>query len=679
MLKNLPWSFRLFSGLLLAASATMAAQQNPGTSTESQSPSNTETPRPASSQSDSSSNSSIQSFTVQSTDSQSREPAFTLQSTTRRVVVDVVVTGPDGKPVTGLTQTDFIVAEDGKPQSVHGFETHTPEQDRSLLPSAPSGLPSHTFVNLEQTPPSGPPVVVLLDFMNTPLDAQMTAHEQIMRFLERKPPSLEVAIFSLGDSLSMVQGFTTDTSRLVAAMKSKAAGPHLISANEEILRAQTTLDAFLDIGRLLTTIQGRKNLLWFSGSFDMLVLPKAQDVEQGALFVESSAGSPSAGPGSVVNSANLLPSATTGGGAEASASGFSNQIGSMTVLQDKLRKVAMVLAVSQTAVYPVDVRGLMVDTGFSVTVPAASQLNADPRGHQGTPGIPSTPGGVPASVQNHNDFMQSLNAAHATMDEIAAATGGHAFENSNGIAAAAALAVSDGESYYSLNYAPSNRNFDGGLRTIHVSLDKPLSNAGYKLAYRSAYYAVDPAAVEPDASSSNTLNAALLHGAPQAQRLVFKAQIDPDGAPVSATENSPLAVKLPANVSRKTKKDPEFLSGMVQSYKIRLAILAQQLQFTQSEDGRRHAALEIGVYAYAADGRKIGGAMQKLQAAMPPLVYIHALENGMYHNLQVQLPVEAASLRLAIYDPDNHRTGSLETSLPLLPTEQAESHPSATP
>jgi VWFA-related protein len=656
--------FRLLPDLLLfAASASLAAQQSPATPTESKSA--------PSSQPDS----GPQSFTVQPIDPQSQEPAFVLQSTTRRVIVDVVVTGPDGKPVTGLTQADFTVSENGKPQSVREFEIHTPAEDRSSLPPAPATMPSHTFVNLERTPPSGPPVVIVLDFMNTPLDAQMTAHEQILRFLERKPPSLQVAIFALSDNLSMIQGFTTDTSRLVPAMNSKAAGPHITAASEQILRAQTTLDAFLDIGRLLTSIHGRKNLLWFSGAFDMLVLPKAQDVDHGALYVESSPGSPSPGPGPVVTSTNLLPSATTGGGAETSASGFSSQIGSMTVLQDKLRKVAMVLAVSQTAVYPVDVRGLMADTSFSAGTPTAAQLTADPRGLQGTPGIPTTPGGAPAYVQSHNDFMQSLNASHATMEEIAEATGGHAFENSNGIAAAAAMAVNDGESYYTLNYEPSNANFDGGLRTIHVSLHKP----GYKLAYRSAYYAVDPAVIEPDAGPGSVLTAALLHGAPEAQGLIFKAQIDPDGAPELAAANSPLAIKLPANASKNQKKNPEFLSGMVQSYNIRLAILAQQLQFTQSQDGRRHAALEIGVYAYAADGRKIGGAMQKLEASMPPVVYASALENGMYHNLRVPLPVEAASLRLAIYDPDNHRTGSLEIALPLPPPQQASVSASPTP
>jgi hypothetical protein len=170
----------------------------------------------------------------------------------------------------------------------------------------------------------------------------------------------------------------------------------------------------------------------------------------------------------------------------------------------------------------------------------------------------------------------------------------------------------------------------------------------------------------------------MVHGGPEAQGLLFKAQIDPNGPPAPAALDSPLAAKAAINGSKKTRK-PQHLSGMVQSYEIRLAILAQQLQLTLSPDGRRHAALEIAVYAYAADGQRLSGTKQNLEASMPPAVYEKALQNGMFHNLRVDLPVEAASLRLAILDPGNHRTGSLEVALPLPPTQESGATTPATP
>lgn len=607
-----------------------------------------------------------QSFTVDPNVLDDNEPTVTIHSTTRRVVVDVVVTGPDGKPVSGLSEEDFTVLEDRKPQSVRAFEVHTPEQDRSQLPPAPPDLPSHTFVNLEQTPASGPPVVILMDFLNTPVTDQWYAHEQIVHFLEHKPASTEVGIFALGEKLSLVQGFTTDSRRLLAAMRSKDAGLHQPAASDQVIKAQITLDAFLDMGRFLTTLDGRKNLLWFSESFNTLVLPNAQDVEQGATFIDQSTTSLSPTPGSVVTSANLIPSPTAG--PEASSSGFTDRVGDMTVLQAEMRKVAAALAVSQTAVYPIDVRGLSVDPGFSASQGGTSPLTANPKGIIGTPGMPTGPGAPPAAVASHNSFINSLNGNQATMQEIAQATGGHAFVNTNGIAAAATQAVADGSAYYTLVYAPSNLKFDGSLRSIHVTLNKP----GYNLAYRSAYYAVDPATVTPDAAENDSLAAAMVHGGPEAQGLVFKAQIDANGAPVMAPAGSPMAAKAAYNSAR---KKPEHLSGMVQPYTIRLAILAQQLQMTPLTDGRHRAALQIAVYAYSADGQKLGGTRQNFEATMAPKAYEYDLQNGMFHNMSVELPVEASSLRLAIFDPGNHNTGSLEVALPLPPAQQAAAAP----
>ena len=82
-------------------------------------------------------------------------------------------------------------------------------------------------------------------------------------------------------------------------------------------------------------------------------------------------------------------------GSSASASGFSHGIGDMTVLREEMRKVATALAVSQTAVYPIDVRGLSVDPGFSAAAGPASSLTANPRGIIGTPGMPTAPGAAP--------------------------------------------------------------------------------------------------------------------------------------------------------------------------------------------------------------------------------------------------------------------------------------------
>ena len=352
---------------------------------------------------------------------------------------------------------------------------------------------------------------------------------------------------------------------------------------------------------------------------------------------------PNPGPGPVVTTDNLLAVANAPAGSEASSSGYVSSVADLTVLQDRLRKVAAELAASQTAIYPIDVRGLSTDPGESAATPASS----------------ANSNSIPGNSQAHLNYLQSLGSELSLMEEIADATGGQAFANTNGLAAAARKAVQQGASYYTLVYAPSNMNFDGGLRGIRVALDKP----GYHLKYRSAYYAMDSSEVLPDEVQPGALSGLMVRGTAPSQELLFKAEINPVGAAVAAPPESPLSHKTTWDNPKKRK--PQHLSGMVQNYDIRLALMSQQLAFHPSEDGRQVANLQIGVYAYAADGQKLGGTRQQLEALIPPRAYQRAKMLGLFHQIKVQLPVEATSLRLGVLDLESHHAGSLEVDLPL--------------
>ena len=45
-------------------------------------------------------------------------PAATFRSGAQLTVVDVTVTGSDGRPIEGLTAADFAISEDGEPQAI---------------------------------------------------------------------------------------------------------------------------------------------------------------------------------------------------------------------------------------------------------------------------------------------------------------------------------------------------------------------------------------------------------------------------------------------------------------------------------------------------------------------------------------------------------------------------------
>jgi hypothetical protein len=87
----------------------------------------------------------------------------TLQTTVRRVVVDVVVTDREGKPVAGLSKKDFSIYENRVPQQTLSFESFGFTAQMDYLPPDFPPEPPNTFVNLPATPEKSPLYVLLYD------------------------------------------------------------------------------------------------------------------------------------------------------------------------------------------------------------------------------------------------------------------------------------------------------------------------------------------------------------------------------------------------------------------------------------------------------------------------------------------------------------------------------------
>src|SRR5215469_261844 len=74
------------------------------------------------------------------------DTASTIKTTTRVVLLDLVVTDKSGKAVHGLKARDFTVLEDGKAQQVRGFEERGPAVPLAT-PRAAMNLPPNTYTN----------------------------------------------------------------------------------------------------------------------------------------------------------------------------------------------------------------------------------------------------------------------------------------------------------------------------------------------------------------------------------------------------------------------------------------------------------------------------------------------------------------------------------------------------
>src|SRR5215469_5850057 len=257
----------------------------------------------------------------------SPNPIPALRTRARLVLVDVVVTNNKGEPVPGLKKEDFEVSEDGKPQTLTVFEEHRGAPPTQIkLPPMPSGV----YTNFPLTQTADSVNIILLDALNTPSSDQSYVHSQMLKYLQAIPPRTRVAIFTLASRLIMLQGITTDSSLLLAALKSEKAGPNPsplrpstvesdanqsrvdflsseapqpppvnqtlaqaevdpINATKQFLndtalyqsetRITMTLEALQQLGRYFSGVPGRKNVIWFSGSFPAGIVPNSDLVD----------------------------------------------------------------------------------------------------------------------------------------------------------------------------------------------------------------------------------------------------------------------------------------------------------------------------------------------------------------------------------------------------------------
>jgi VWFA-related protein len=386
-----------------------------------------------------------------------------LKSESPLVVFDVVVTDKKGQPVHGLKRSDFTVFERDEKMTLQSFEEHRTDQ-----PPPPASLPAkqvlapNVFSNVSDTPDNRPLNVLLMDALNTPMADQMYVREQMLEYVKKAPDGTRIAIFGLSNRLYLLQGVTTDPAVVKAAtqmfMAEKAPVPPQ-------LRGRYTLAAIDELARYLSGLPGRKNLIWFAGSFNLGIVP---DGDRAGRF------------------------------------------GSLASFADDAKQTASLLSRSRVAVYPIDARGLFSNPDMSAGV-------ALPPGAQTL--------GPSAWQMSDGKFLGQRADEKITMNMLAERTGGKAFYDTNGLKDALQQAINNGSNYYTLAYAPTDLKWDGRYRSVRVRLEQ----SDLDLFYRQGYFAYDPIAPRAHEGKSqpmSVMHSAMLLGGPNPTQILFTVKIE---------------------------------------------------------------------------------------------------------------------------------------------------------
>jgi VWFA-related protein len=188
--------------------------------------------------------------------SQTQTP-YTLQVQTPVVLTDVTVTDKHGNPVTGLTEADFRILDNRKPQKLGSFEEHHEQLAKLKEPSATPGSFSNDYLRH----PPAQVNVILLDTTTIGVADQMYLFEQMKLLVDNLPAGEPVAVFTRwGDTAVKLATFTDDHAALMAAIQ--RAIPRLQQPGAWMA---SDLDTLQQMALYLNQVPGRKNLLWFTG------------------------------------------------------------------------------------------------------------------------------------------------------------------------------------------------------------------------------------------------------------------------------------------------------------------------------------------------------------------------------------------------------------------------------
>ncbi len=553
------------------------------------------------------------------------KPAVAFHTGANLVLVDVVVRDK-GSAVPDLKAADFQVLEDGKPQPITTFEEH--KATDAVEVSNPPQLPPHVYGDFPRYRTASAANVLLLDALNTSMQDQKFVRQRMIKYLSSIPPGTQIAVFTLASRLRMVSGFSTDIGTIEQALSQErtpaeksvmvhpeddkndrdlneeiiSAGPGIQGGLKDFMedraafragaQAEITIAALTQLGRYLSTIPGRKNLIWFSRGFPITFTAEAFRADR-QRFQDSS---------------------------------------------KPLQAMEALLAQARVAVYPVDAGGLMnlQNTNIAnVTAPTEKGLVADLQTAEAEAG------------ENDITIPQQWGNEQATMKDLATATGGEAFINTNDVGRALEKAIDDGANYYTLGYVPEDAKDNGAYHAIAVRVPE----VKYELEYRRGYYASDP---KQAAAGPTPMTAAMEPGIPPLSQVIFEARVLPAGdAALHGLRPTPGAAGKPGAP----------LKTPVTRYFVDYSIDPHQLELKDLPDGRQQAELEITQELYDGAGQRVNSTDAGLEVTLTPAQMAVDLKSGVRVRQEIDVPGEDVSLRLGVRDASSGRIGTVEVAV----------------
>jgi VWFA-related protein len=544
------------------------------------------------------------------------------------VTVDVVVVDDKGNPIAGLRPQDFLVEEDGNPQTIEEFDAiDVPEPSPLALPTVRARVSSNT----DKLRQAGRTFVIVFDGLNLEVGSAEAAKKALKDFLEKSTREGDLVAFiatqsptwwfaripagrdALLDRVQQQKGLKKPASLLFEYMSDYEA--MRIAEYEDYITAARVWRRWREEGVIpYADLEDEEMATPSSGQITPAIMSRAQ-----SLYAEAR-----------------------------------HRIGATL---DVVRRILDAMR---------DVKGrksmLLLSDGFvfSTGIPAFRQVNeasrrsntviyyVDAGGLRGLPGIfsaASVRGFDTGQEQDVGGYMTEQDLASSGAAVVAEQSGGFAIHNTNALGDGMARIARESQSYYLIGYRPTNTARDGAFRKISVEVNR----RDVKVRARKGYYAPGKGAgagptikaqtAAPAAGTDSTPNSR--HAADAAMQRALDSPYDQTGIPLRMTAD---------------------VQGESQPGKAKVLIVAdvdvRDVRFSKTQ-GRFSGALEILLVAAHRESGEFFRYDQKLDMNLLPETHAQLMSTGYTIIREFDLVAGGYQARLIVRDPGTGVLGSI--------------------
>ena len=389
------------------------------------------------------------------------------------VNIDVIVKDKKGKYVSDLKAEDFVITENGQPQKIEFFdaplsriETRTSEATAVGPSTTTSTTAPRNYVSL------------VLDFQSTDITNLKPVREGAIKYIrERMTDNDAVAILSVTHGLQMVQNFTQDKARLIAALEKLTSAPDSKNFEQkDIADNISNLRDFLNgapdsTGNITTNAGG-------SMAARVMIAQRvlAQFIQLRTALSLQQARPVLAALAAIAEGLRPIPGKKT-------LVLFSQGFVTPAVLDWQVQSTIDIANRANVAIYIID------SAGLRASAPTGSY-------------IPSTPlGGISAATSQESRIkavggetvfdtarQEGQTREYDILYRLSGDTGGKFLKGNNDIGLGLERINEEIQARYTLAYRSTNQNFDGSFRKVKIEVRRP----DVQILSRNGYYAIPP-------------------------------------------------------------------------------------------------------------------------------------------------------------------------------------------